>query len=264
MKTQSEISVDILSHPVELHEARLLHADRYIKAGYVDHLSPRGTIDDEWVVSSTYFGARDRSGVIVGVCRLIPHTPAVPMPVLRAFQLDPSARRWLSSFGPGELSEVSALAVAGGCGMSRGVRVIDALFGAMTCHAVETGAAHWVAAIDRRVHRHLTRLHGFRLEPLGPERHYLGSATVPVRIDLQAQLLEYNSLSPNKLDEFMIDLTGDQVRLRHEHGDRRTSRVDRRVATFDRRRGGVERRVAHIDRRVAASDRGEVRVPVAV
>lgn len=228
MRTQSEFSVDILTHPVELREARLLHGERYLKAGYVDHLSPDGTIDDEWVSSSTYFGARDCSGAIVGVCRLIPNSDDRLLPVAQEFELDPTWVRWLHKFPPNAVAEVSALAVSETCGFSGGVRVIDALFGAMTCHSVDSGSPFWVAAVDKRVYRHLTRLHGFRFERLGPAKHYLGSMTVPVRLDLFAQLREYDALMPKKLDDFMIDLTGDEVRLQHDAF--RTHETDREPA----------------------------------
>lgn len=191
-----------------------------MRCGYVDHLEPDGTIHDEWVDSAIYFGARLKTSEIIGVSRLIPNVEELELPVTRAFELHNEWGLWLDALIPGSVSEISALAVGHGFGKLAGIRVVDALIGAMSSYAIVHDQPFLVAAIDRRVFRHLQRLHCLNLEVIGPERHYLGSTTVPVRIDVLAEVRKYEATNPKKIEHFLaatnteIDLTGERVRLR--------------------------------------------------
>lgn len=230
MTKRSEISVDILTHPDDIKRARRLQAQCYLRRHYVNEIQADGTIDDPWVDTATYFGARKSCGQIVGVSRLIPQPVRSQLPVHRDFDLDEYYDDWILQATPGGLFEVSALAVAPRCGFTGGRRVLDALIGAMSSYSLKAGAPYWVAALDAKVFHHLRRVHDANLTQMGPSRMYMGSITVPIRLDLLGQFADYDRRDPAKNAYFLrdsdlleLDLSGERAVLHPRWSMRPTS-----------------------------------------
>ena len=210
----SPVTVRLLDEPCEILAARRLHGRRYLEAGYVDRLDRGGVIDDPFVEVSDYFGAVGEDGQVVGVARLIPGARC-ELPVRDEFALHDHGRAALDAVPAHRVAEISALAVARNCGASKGSEVSKALYRAMYQHSlIVAGYTHWVAAIDVRVARHLVRRHGFLFENIGASRHYLGSETAPVLLDLYAQMRHFALVDHRGGAYFsaglVIDLRGDE------------------------------------------------------
>lgn len=219
----SPVTVRLLDDATELLAARRLHASRYLDAGYVDRLDAGGVIDDPYVEASDYFGALSADGEVLGVARLIP-AARNGLPVRDEFELHDEGRAALDAVPPERVAEVSALAVARGCGAFTGGEVSKSLYRAMYQYSlILAGYTHWVAAIDVRVARHLVRSHGFLFEGIGASRRYLGSETAPVILDLYAQMRHYALVDTRGGAYFsaglVIDLRGDEPTLTGATGE---------------------------------------------
>jgi len=215
---KDDISIRILADPYLLLEARQLQGQRYLDSGFVGRLSRDHVVDDEWVGISTYFGAIDTKGTVVGVARLIPHT-SLGLPALMEFRLTQSGHKVIDAIPLGRFAEVSALAVARGQGVFRSGRVANALYRAIYQYSVVVaGHTHWCAALDVRVKSHLMNSHNFLFEAIGKPMDYLGSSTVPVVLDLLGQARHFAHTAPDRnryfLSGLVIDLTQDEVVLR--------------------------------------------------
>lgn len=210
--------VRLLEDPEDILAARRLQGRRYLDAGFVDRLRSDGTIEDPYLRISDWFGVADAEGrTVVGVARLIRHTP-FGLPAIDEFDISAAGTQMLESINAERIAEVSALAVARGYGAIRGGEVAKALYRAMYQYSLlEAKYTHWVAAIDSRVKRHLVRSHGFLFEEIGESRMYLGSETVPVLLDLYAQMRHYALVDLRGGQYFssglVIDLTGDEPEL---------------------------------------------------
>ena len=221
MTEQSKFSVDILTHPDDIQVARRLQAQCYLRRQYVNEVEADGMIDDPWVCSATYFGARTSAGRMIGVSRLIPQRHNSLLPLHQDFELESSFGSWISAPIPGGLFEVSALAVAPNCGFVGGRRVLDGLIGAMSSYSIKRGTRYWVAAVDAKVFHHLRRIHRANLTKMGASRMYMGSMTVPVQLDLVDQFQAYQRCDPGKNAYFLrdsdlleLDLTSERAVLR--------------------------------------------------
>lgn len=218
----SEVTVEILRDEALILEARRLHGERYLEAGFVDELSSDGTIRDRWVSISTYFGAIAADGSVVGVARLIPHT-WLGLPALESFRLTASGAATVKQIPESRLVEVSALAVARGQSVSSSSRVAKALYRGMYQHSVVTaGHTHWCAALDVRVKSHLMNTYNFLFEDIGEVGDYLGSPTAPVVLDLLGQARHFAVTAPERNEFFLsgliIDLRRHEVRLEVARG----------------------------------------------
>lgn len=219
----SPLIVRLLEEPDDILAARRLQGRRYLDAGFVDRLRSDGTIDDPYLRISDWFGVADAErSTVVGVSRLIRCTP-FGLPALDEFDISATGMKMLDGIAPDQVAEVSALAVARGYGAIRGGEVAKALYRAMYQYSLlEAKYTHWVAAIDVRVRRHLVRSHGFLFEEIGESRMYLGSETVPVLLDLYAQMRHYALVDQRGGQYFsaglVIDLTGDEPELTGETG----------------------------------------------
>lgn len=219
----SPVTVRLLDDQHEILAARRLHGCRYLEAGYVDRLDEGGVIDDPFVEISDYFGAIREDGEVLGVARLIPGA-RTELPVRDEFELHDLGRAALDAVPTSRVAEVSALAVARGCGAFKGGEVSKALYRAMYQYSlIVAGYTHWVAAIDVRVARHLVRSHGFLFENIGASRLYLGSETAPVILDLYAQMRHYALVDTRGGSYFsaglVIDLRGDEPVLAGATGE---------------------------------------------
>lgn len=228
----SPLIVRLLEDPDDILAARRLQGRRYLDAGFVDRLRSDGTIDDPYVAASDWFGAEDvETGTLLGVSRLIGSSP-LGFPAIREFELDAEWRHRIEAIAEERLVEVSALAIARAPGIGRSGLVASELGRAMYHYSLmKTGVDCWVAAIDVRVRRHLTRSHGFRFEDMGPSKHYLGSETVPVFLDLQAQMRRYLAEDPRRAAYYAEGLVLDLAAL-----ERQAEEVDRSEVAEGRRR----------------------------
>lgn len=223
MNTAPEFDVEVLVRQSDVLAARRLQALRYIDAGFVDDVGLDGAIDDPWVASSTYFGAVNALGEILGVSRLIPWDDWSGLPVFNEFEIDLEELKRFRALGSETAVEVSALAVTRGPG-SRGGRVAAALYRAMSQYSLLVDhRVNWYAALDSRVLKQLVRTHGFNFRPMGPARLYLGSLTVPVRLNLFEQARHFAKNSPSGNDYFAggieFDLTGPEAVVRWSTGE---------------------------------------------
>ncbi len=212
MTASIEFDVEVLVDPDDIVAARRLQASRYLESGFVTRLDDGGVIDDPWVSVSTYFGASTRDGVILGVSRLIPYRDDVGLPVFEEFELVEAEVERFRSVDPDTVVEVSALAVSKQSVVLSG-RVAAALYRAMSQFCfLETGMVNWYAALDARVLRQLIRSYDFIFEAMGPAREYLGSTTVPVRLNLYEQARHFALVAPDAPNFFTegieFDLTG--------------------------------------------------------
>lgn len=198
-----DLVVQMVDDPGDILRARRLHGARYLDAGFVATLDAGGVIDDEFVELSDYFAAFDESGAIVGTFRLIPAAKA-QLPILTDFELDAEAAELFAFLEPWALAEMSALAVARSS-RARGGEVARELYRAVFHHSlVVAGYSHVAAVMDVRVARHIARLHGSHFTPVGPSRHYMGSPTVPMVLDLHRQLRHYVA-TPSADSDFFLD-----------------------------------------------------------
>lgn len=224
MPGSEDFEIVVLTDADEIMAARRLHARRYVDAGFVDHLSRDGVIDDAWVDVATYLGARTSVGDIIGVSRNIPYTLERSLPVFGDMALFDERWDWITDIDLNRTSEFSALAVAREAGIRTGRSISKALFRAMFhMSVVVDDHDYWFAALDQRVMRHLMKAHDFLFEPIGPPQEYLGSVTVPVVVDLVGQGRHYALTSPERHAYFMagveLDLTGDRARIRASTGE---------------------------------------------
>lgn len=213
-----EVTVEILTGGERLLQARRLQGQRFVDAGFVSALDSDGVIDDPWVSISTYFGAIDADGIVVGVARLIPNT-LLGLPALQEFELTAAGRNAVWGIEPSRLVEVSALATAKGQGFARSSLIADRLYRAMYQYSVvSAGYTHWCAAMDTRVKKHLVGSRNFLLlEEIGIPKDYLGSPTVPCLLNLLEQARHSALTSPSSTGFFLsglvIDLRGEEVHL---------------------------------------------------
>ena len=218
-----EVTVEVLVDPDDIRVARRLQARRYLDSGFIDHVDSSGVIDDPWVDVSIYFGVTNTVGEILGVSRLIPYTAEARLPVIEEFELLATERTRFEATDPATIAEVSALAVSRQAKLAGG-RVAAQLYRAMGHYSLLVdGRVDWYAALDSRVMKQLVRTYGFLFEPIGPPRHYLGSPTVPARLNLFAQARHYSLSSANRFelfaDDLEFDLTGPEPRVRSVRGD---------------------------------------------
>lgn len=211
--TPTPLVSGVVTGPEAILEARRLQAQVYLTVGYVDKLDPGGVIDDPWVDRSTYlavFGSDER---MLGVSRLIRADTVTDLPTLANFDIDDNYTSWLEELEPSQVVEVSALAVLPGVSFGR---VAEALYAEMSVHAIVDGRLqYWVAALDERVLRYLMLRNDNVFEQIGAAREYLGSLTVPVRLDLYEQVRHWAMFVPDKLEVFLrgaeIDIRGESI-----------------------------------------------------
>lgn len=201
---------------LEIEEARRLHGQCYLEAGYVSRLSDCGTIDDPWVIHSDYKVAVDEhTGQIVGTCRLI-NASVRGFPVFEHFEIADEALEIFASIDPETCVEVSALATSRQG--AQNFAISAALYGAVWQSALLGGNAYMLATVDYRVYRILRRQFDFPFEILGTAQDYMGSMTVPVSMYLPRAIAEFRvkhrdeltffsgAISLSELDDLEIDL----------------------------------------------------------
>lgn len=167
----------------EILPARRLQGMRYLQEGYVDHLSPDGTIDDRYVEHSEYFVAIDPdTGDLVGTCRIIT-SDTHSFPLLDHMRLDEQWCHTLHRVRSTDLAEVSALATERG--RSDHFLISGALCRAVIQHAlIETPRKYLLCVVDQRLLRVLNRAFGLGLLPVGPLQQYMGD-TLPAVLPLE-------------------------------------------------------------------------------
>jgi len=168
--------------PATVAAARRLHGRVYLAEGYVDTLVG-GMVDDPYVTSARYFVATAPGGEVVGVCRQIVGLGRA-LPTLTRFALDAPHRRWADAVDPGEVVEVSALAVDRGR-VASARQVAAGLYRQMWQRALVTGEhRYWVANVSERLLSVFNDTFGFGFEAMGPPQTYMGPPTVPCRLEL--------------------------------------------------------------------------------
>lgn len=219
--------------PRDVERARQLHGRCYLEAGYVDRLSPMGTIDDPWVVHSDYkVAVEESSQEVVGTCRLI-RASVRGFPIFAHFDINDDAMEVFASVEPKSCVEVSALATARE-GMQN-LAISRALYGAVWQSALLGGNAYMLATIDYRLYRILRRQFDFPFELLGQAKDYMGSWTVPVAMYLPRAIAEFRRrhseelaffsgrISFEELERLEIDLRKQAVEFRPAVVDLRAS-----------------------------------------
>lgn len=210
----SPVTVRLLRDRAEILRARRLHGRRYLEVGFVDCLDAGGVIDDPYVEVSDYFGAFDAAETLVGVYRMIPATRAA-LPIFTDFELDEDGRRLFERLAPHQVAEMSALAVdRASC--ARSGEIARAMYRSFFHHAlVEAGYTHIAAVLDARVARVNARRYGSTFTAVGPAQFYMGSQTIPMVLDVLAQLRHYvdcpSADSDYFLDGLVIDLREGRV-----------------------------------------------------
>jgi hypothetical protein len=167
----------------EVHQARRLQAQEYLRAGYLTGdgaLTADGTLRaelDPWVCHSRYFGAFDLEGRVRATCRVIQNTAPWPLPTLQLPGIDPSVRTDLARLPVGHLGEISALARDVGVG----AQYTRAVFRALWLDALERGLTDWVLSVDRLVLRVLRGMSDTLFRVSGEASPAPVRAVLPVR-----------------------------------------------------------------------------------
>jgi len=166
----------------ELQAARRLHASTYLEAGFVDRLGDDGLIHDPWVAYSDYFVAVDRSGEVVGTCRLIRPSPRG----LQTFQhapLYPEHERFFAQLPPTACVEVSSLATKRS-GRQNG-EIAAALYALTWREAVFRQHAYIISLVDPRLLRMMAAV-SLPVELIGPTRYSFGGDVTPTAVYVPA------------------------------------------------------------------------------
>lgn len=190
-------------HEIEL--ARRFQHDGYLHVGYIKEPTPTGKIEDDYWQYSDYIMAisldeqnnhngSDITGDITGVIRLVKNSKN-GFPVLNDFDLFPEIKRSIRSLNLDNTVEIGALFAMPGSNVGRG------LYRAAWQYSKARSIKHWLAGIDKRVYRIFEKAFYFSFKQIGPEKHYVGSITVPAILDPAAQVKRLYKINP-KLGDF--------------------------------------------------------------
>lgn len=197
------------ARPEEILFARRFHAERYLAEGYVDVISPNGTIDDPYVAHSTYYIAQHEiTGEMVGICRII-DSDTHSFPMLDNMAIDPEWRHRLLATPSRQIGEVSALVTA------RGELAHYAISAALCREAfrrslTETPRRYLLCIVDRVFLRVLNGVFRAGLTEAGPVQDYLGS-TVPTVVPIDEVVIDLRTRTDAFGDYFRADLDIDTL-----------------------------------------------------
>ncbi|MCX6808173.1 MAG: hypothetical protein NTW50_00705 [Candidatus Berkelbacteria bacterium] len=178
----------------EIIPARILHHDRYLKAGYISTPSPSGMIEDEYVSNSIYFTCiESATSKTVGVIRLIFRTLPSNFPCLSEFNLYSEDRQIISSLDLSTTVEIGSLAE------HPGYKIAEGLYRFTWQYSKWQFLSYWFGSIDSRLLKYYLR-RGFPWKIIGEPRVYMGSETTPVMLDLAVLPNSLSQKSPRLFD----------------------------------------------------------------
>lgn len=196
-----------VENPEEKCAAQRLHADCYLRAGYVgpEDIGPSGVIEDRWVPFSDYFVAVDEeSNDLVGTCRII--RPSVcGFPCFSHFAPSAEALEVFGSLDPNRCSEISALATPRN-GMQN-MAISAALYGLVWRECVQKQRAYMLAVMDDRLLRIMRRWFEFPFEAIGEPVYFMGARTTPVAMFIPRTIEHLRVVNPDALRFFSGDVT---------------------------------------------------------
>ncbi|MEM9201139.1 MAG: hypothetical protein AAGC53_05750 [Actinomycetota bacterium] len=188
-------------------EARRLHAECYLDAGYVspEDIRDDGWIHDIWVPVSQYFAAVDSStDEVVGTCRAI--RPSVRgLPAFLETPIDAEAIEIFGEIDPNRCFEISAFATRR-IGLQN-MAISAALYSAVMQLALAEDRAYLIALMDNRFLRIMRRWFQFPFESIGNASMYMGSTSTPVAMYVPRVVELYRDELPDSLAFFCGDIS---------------------------------------------------------
>ena len=193
LASSSDLECNLITDEAMLHEAKLLHANTYIRKGYVTRevLDARGLLskeEDPYQDHSVYFAVTSRrSGKVVAASRLIvapPETSLSEFQTLAHMQLFDRSADNLSIHATSSAVEVSALVKDTGASS----RAVLMLYRAMWQHSVAHRHSLWLFTCNAELYKRLEYLFGDAIEKLGPNQKFHGHDFVPAALDVSESI----------------------------------------------------------------------------
>lgn len=219
----------LMGEKSDIDSARRTVADTYLRYGYInpEDINDSGFICetlDPHVDDSVYFGF-GKSGVLAATSRLIEKNSLVEFPAIKDFGIDLKALEDLE-LDPQKFAEISALAKAKGVGKKEDIMHV---YAQMMRYSLETGHKYWLMSADVDLARKLKKVFGKKsFTELGQPRHYMGSETVPMAMDIHSSLQLYNKyfipkwlkeiFTENLKDLNTIHLSQNEKNILEKHG----------------------------------------------
>ncbi len=193
----ADYTVERVSQPHYLRQARQLQASVYLDWGYITH----DMVTGDGVMLSQHDPEHEHADYFVVTKRHLNHRPVVAtarqvtarprrghasFPVLRHLQLYSHRRAYLEALRPDQYVEISALARV--AAEDENPLVSLSLYRYMWHHSLRQQHRAWLMACDARLYRRLRALFGAALVQIGPRENYMGSEVIPAMLDLRQSL----------------------------------------------------------------------------
>jgi hypothetical protein len=169
--TAGRVRVRLAVDAEDLAAARGLEHDVFAAEGFIARSDRRCVEEYEELDPQSRWYLAERDGRAVGVLRVLASEPLV-VPAVRHFELTADATAELARQ---RYSEVGTLAVVeADRGTDTGIHLYRAAFR----DAVSAGGTAWVSVLEWWLLEHLDAS-GFRFEPMGTARYYMGGECLP-------------------------------------------------------------------------------------
>ncbi len=188
-------------------EARSLHANVYIKRGYINFVDLDGfgrmhPESDPYQQHSHYFTVNDHSKSnkpVVATARQI-HVNAGQQhnsfPTIKEMELYPDMRQAILALDPSKCVEISGLAKSQGVSSS----AVLLLYRSMWHYSLRRKHHLWLMACDVKAFERLKYLFGDALVRIGDNSVYMGSEVVPAMLEVHRSvdslMVESNTINP--------------------------------------------------------------------
>lgn len=178
---QQKYEAKLLESPSDIEAAKKLHAETYLRHGYITQNDVREGImhstSDPYQFHAHYFGVIDReNGEVVAVARQIYNKGSAKLPVFKHILL----YKTYSHIHPSQTVEISAFVKKKGVDS----RALLLLFHTMLQHSKLEKHSYWLIACDTYIYSRLKTLFGPVLKKIGPKTFYMGSMVIPAEINI--------------------------------------------------------------------------------
>lgn len=178
---QQKYEAKLLEDSHEIEAAKKLHAETYLRYGYITKDEVREGImhptSDPYQFHAHYFGVIEReSGGVVAVARQIYNKDNATLPVFKHILL----YKTYAHIHPSQTVEISAFVKKKGVDS----RALLLLFHAMLQHSRLERHSYWLIACDAYIYSRLKTLFGPVLKKIGPKTFYMGSMVIPAEINI--------------------------------------------------------------------------------
>ena len=190
LNTPTNFAVGRTTLKSRIHEARSLHANVYLKRGYIlesdlDTKRHINVLKDPYYKHSSYFVVSEygNENRVVATARQIRATEEQghnSFPIIKEIELYPEMKATILALDPKKCVEISGLAKKSGESSS----AVMALYRSMWHHSLRNRHHLWLIACDVKVFERLKYLFGDAFVRIGDNAFYMGSEIVPAMLEV--------------------------------------------------------------------------------